>query len=195
VPRTLQSTTLAAPRRAARSAPVRVVVLALVLATAATLLIAGGARAATPGYVQGQGKEIKSGAVNSLAFQNANTTGNLIVAYVVWSTTATVTLSDSKGNVYASAAPATRWNNSGSNSQVFYAKNVAGGTNKVQATFSSAITSFADLYIHEYSGLDKVNPLDVSSAAVGSSAAMNSGSATTTNPSDLIFGAAPRPRL
>jgi hypothetical protein len=185
VPRTLQSTTLAAPRRAARSAPVRVVVLALVLATAATLLIAGGARAATPGYVQGQGKEIKSGAVNSLAFQNANTTGNLIVAYVVWSTTATVTLSDSKGNVYASAAPATRWNNSGSKSQVFYAKNVAGGT----------ITSFADLYIHEYSGLDKVNPLDVSSAAVGSSAAMNSGSATTTNPSDLIFGAAPRPRL
>ena len=189
MPRTLQSTMLAAPRRAPRCAPVRVMVLALVLATAATLLIAGGAHAATPGYVQGQGNEIKSGTVNSLAFQSANTAGNLIVAYVVWSTTSAVTVSDSKGSVYASAAPATRWNNNGWSSQVFYAKNVVGGANTVRATFSSAITSFADLYVHEYSGMDKVNPLDVSAAAAGSSAAMNSGSATTTNPTDLIFGA------
>ena len=63
------------------------------------------------------------------------------------------------------AAPATRWNGNAWSSQVFYAKNVAGGANTVRATFGTAITSFGDLYIHEYSGLDQTNPLDVSAAA------------------------------
>ena len=47
-------------------------------------------------------------------------------------------------------------------SQVFYAKNIAGGANTVQATFATAITSWGDMYIHEYSGIDKADPVDVS---------------------------------
>ncbi|HEX2784696.1 MAG TPA: PQQ-dependent sugar dehydrogenase, partial [Ilumatobacteraceae bacterium] len=38
--------------------------------------------------------------------------------------------------------------------------------------------------------MDKVNPLDVSAAAIGSGSAMNSGAKSTTNANDLIFGAA-----
>ena len=45
------------------------------------------------------------------------------------------------------------------------------------------------MYIHEYSGIDKADPLDVSAVNKGTTAAMNSGSATTTNANDLIFGA------
>jgi glucose/arabinose dehydrogenase/PKD repeat protein len=167
----------------------RYAALAIVMATAATLVIAHGAYAATPGYVQSQANEIKSGTLNSVAFQNANAAGNLIVVYVVWNNTSPVTVTDTAGNAYASAAPAARWNNNAWSSQVFYAKNVAAGANTVRATFGSAITSFGDVYIHEYSGMDKVNPLDVSSAATGSTTAMNSGSATTTGATDLIFGA------
>ncbi len=147
------------------------------------------AHAATPSYVQGRAAEIGSGSQNNLAFSTNNTAGNLIVVYALWDNTSAVALTDTRGNTYASAAPATRWNNSTWSSQVFYAKNVAGGANTVNAVFAKAITSFGILYIHEYAGLDKVNPLDVSSAAVGSSRAMNSGSAVTTNASDLIFGA------
>ena len=148
-----------------------------------------GAYGATPGHVQSRAQEITSGTLNSLAFSNANAAGNLIVVYVIWNNTSGVTLTDTRGNTYASAAPAVRWNNNTWSSQVFYAKNIAGGANTVRATFASAINSFADVYIHEYSGLDKASPLDVSSAAAGSARAMNSGSATTTNANDLIFGA------
>ena len=119
----------------------------------------------------------RSGTVNSLAFSSNNTAGNLIVVYAVWGNTQPVTLTDTAGNSYASAAPATRWNNGAWSSQVFYAKSVAGGANTVRATFSQAISYFGIIYIHEYSGLDATNPLDASAAAIGSSQAMNSGSA------------------
>ena len=60
------------------------------------------------------------------------------------------------------AAPRTTWGSNWS-AQVFYAKNIAGGANTVTATFATAINSFGILYLHEYSGLDKVNPVDVTS--------------------------------
>jgi hypothetical protein len=72
---------------------------------------------------------------------------------------------------------------------VFHARNIAAGTNTVQADFATAITSWADMYIHEYSGIDKADPVDVSAVATGTTPAMNSGSATTTKANDLIFGA------
>jgi glucose/arabinose dehydrogenase len=72
---------------------------------------------------------------------------------------------------------------------VFYAKNITGGGNRVTVTFATAISSFGAIYIHEYAGVDKVSPLDVSTSAIGMSRAMSSGSVTTTNASDLLFGA------
>src|SRR5262249_24361628 len=73
--------------------------------------------------------------------------------------------------------------------QVFYAKNIAAGANTVTATFATGITSFGLVYVHEYSGLDKTNPVDVSASGTGSAAAMSSGAATTTFANDLLFGA------
>ena len=64
-----------------------------------------------------------------------------------------------------------------------------GGGNTVTATFATGITSFGIVYIHEYSGLDPNNPLDVTSSAVGTTAAMSSGAVTTTHANDLLFGA------
>ena len=144
--------------------------------------------AATPAFVQTRVQEVNSGTSDSLAFTGANTAGNLIVAYVIWSNTSTVTLSDSKGNSYISAAGRTTWGSNWS-SQVFYAKGIAGGTNTVTATFATAIGSWAVLYIHEYSGVDKIAPVDATVTSTGSSSAMNSGSLTTTFASDLLFNA------
>ena len=164
--------------------------LVLVVISLAGVLALSGAQAATLSFVQGGAREINSGTTNSLAFNSANTAGNLIVAYVIWGNTGSVTLSDSRGNNYQAAAPARSWGN-GNNwrSQIFYAKNVAGGANTVTARFGSSITSWAVLYIHEYSGLDPVNPLDTTADAAGTGSAMNSGSSTTSNANDLIFGA------
>lgn len=142
--------------------------------------------AATPAFVQTRAKEVTSGTTNALAFNNANTAGNLIVVYVIWGNTNTVSLSDSRANTYTSAAPRTTWG-SNWNSQVFYARNVAAGTNTVTATFATAINSFAVIYLHEYSGLDKANPVDTQRSATGTGSAVNSGPMTTTNATDLLF--------
>ena len=182
------STVLESPStRAAGARQLRAVAIAAVAALA--LIFAPGAAAAPPTHVQSQASESTSGTQTSVAFPSANSAGNLIVVYVLWSNSSSVTVSDTRGNTYASAAPAVRWNNNTWSSQVFYAKSVSAGTNTVRATFSSAINSFGIVYAHEYSGLDQVNPLDVSAAATGTSKAMSSGNATTTNANDLIFGA------
>jgi glucose/arabinose dehydrogenase len=170
-------------------------VLAVLLSAAAALVAISlpappVAKAATaPQFLQSRTKEIKSGATNSLAFSSANTAGNLIVVYVAWSNTGAVTVSDTRGNSYASATSRTTWGTSRS-SQVFYARNISGGSNTVTATFATSITSFGDIYIHEYSGLDKTSPLDVATTASGTASAMSSGQLTTTNANDLLFGTA-----
>ena len=48
---------------------------------------------------------------------------------------------------------------------------------------------YADLRILEYSGVDQLNPVDVTAAATGTNNSSNSGPVTTTNANDLIFAA------
>ena len=152
--------------------------------------ISARAAAAAPTFKQVRASEITSGTLNSLAFNSANTSGNLIVVYLTWTNANSVSVTDTNGNTYASVGSRTTWGvSSNMSSQVFYAKDIKGGANTVQATFGTAITSWADMYIHEYSGIDKVNPVDVSAVNDGTAAAMSSGSATTTKANDLIFGA------
>ncbi len=146
------------------------------------------ASAAVPSFVQAQAREISSGKTNSVTFASANTAGNLIVASVLWSNAGAVTLADSRGNAYASAAARRSWGSNWSE-QTFYARNVAGGANRVTASFATSIKGWGIIYIHEYAGLDKVNPLDVTTGTVGTASAMNSGSVTTTVSGDLLFAA------
>ena len=146
--------------------------------------------AATPTFKQVRAKRVTNGTVNSLAFNSANTAGDLIVVYASWSNTGSVVLTDSRGNSYQSAGAATAWNGAAWRSQVFYARNIAAGIQHGHGDVRERHHSFGEIYIHEYSGMDKVAPLDVSGAAVGTTAAMNSGSIATTSAADLIFGAA-----
>ena len=76
------------------------------------LLSGPAAQAATPAFVQTASNEVCSGTTNSVAFGSANGAGNLIVAYVVWNNTGAVSMSDSRGNAYASAGRAQTWGGS-----------------------------------------------------------------------------------
>jgi outer membrane biosynthesis protein TonB len=101
-------------------------------------------------------------------------------------------VSDSKGNLYSLAVGPTALTGSSALTQsIYYAKNIvaaSAGANVVTLTFNVAVAS-PDIRILEYSGLDPVHPLDVSSAATGNSASSSSGAALTTNPMDLLVGA------
>ncbi len=149
--------------------------------------------AQTISYVQGNyaTPQTPQTTVN-VTFSSAQTAGHLNVVAVGWNdSTATVTrVADSKGNTYTQAVGPTVQNGYGSQS-IYYAKNIvsaAAGTNTVTVTFSTAAVS-PDIRILEYSGADINNPVDVVAAASGNSSSCNSGSAITTNATDLIFGA------
>ncbi len=128
----------------------------------------------------------------NVRFNAAQTAGDLNVVVVGWNdSTATVSrVVDSKGNTYTRAVGPTVQSGYGTQS-IYYAKNIAAaasGTNTVTVTFSTGAVS-PDIRILEYSGADPNNPVDVTSASSGSSTLSNSGMATTTNATDLIFGA------
>ena len=128
----------------------------------------------------------------NVAFIAAQVAGDLNVVVVGWndSTASVGSVTDSKGNAYALAVGPTIIAGTLSQS-IYYAKNIASaaaGTNTVSVTFSTAAT-YPDVRILEYSGADPNSPVDVTAANTGSSATSSSGSATTTNPVDLLFGA------
>ncbi len=124
----------------------------------------------------------------AVAYPAAQTAGNMNIVAVGWNdTTSTVnTVTDTRGNTYTLAIGPTT--GTGLRQSIYYAKNIAAGTNTVTVTFSKA-AAFVDVRVLEYSGLDTTNPLDKTAGAVGSGTAASSGAATTTAANELIFGA------
>jgi hypothetical protein len=123
-----------------------------------------------------------------LSYPLAQTAGNLNIVAVGWNdTTSTVSsVSDSRGNVYTQAGTMTT--GTALRQAIYYAKNIAAGSNTVTVVFNQAAV-YVDVRILEYSGLDTTSPLDVTAGAAGSSASANSGVAATTSSNELIFGA------
>jgi hypothetical protein len=120
-----------------------------------------------------------------VTFPAAQTAGDLNIVVVGWNdTTSNVsTVQDSQGNTYALAIGPTR--GTGLSQSIYYAANIKAGSNTVTVTFNQAAAA-PDVRILEYRG---VTTLDAKVGAVGSSTAANSGTATTTNANELIFGA------
>ena len=128
----------------------------------------------------------------TVPFKAAQTAGDLNVIVVGWndSTTNVSAVTDSKGNAYARAVGPTVVTGSLSQS-IYYAKNIvaaAAGANTVSVIFSGA-AAYPDIRILEYKGADLANPVDVTAAGTGNNTSSSSGSATTTNATDLLFGA------
>ncbi|MES1192309.1 MAG: RHS repeat domain-containing protein, partial [Steroidobacter sp.] len=154
-------------------------------------VLSGGGGVSTPTYVQGNSYGVSSGSSVSTTFTGAQTAGNINIVVLSWfsQTPHAVTITDSSGNVYSLAA-SPQSASSGGTTSIYYAKNIAGAAanaNTVTVTLDSS-DSFVELSVAEYSGIDTVNPLDVSVGTSGVGTVANSGSVTTTNPNDLLFG-------
>ncbi len=141
-----------------------------------------------PTFVQVNNNQTSSGVGTSVTLNAPTLAGNTLVVYVIWNNIGSVALTDSRGDTFANVGAPVSWGN-GYSAQIFYATNIAGGTDTVTAAFRTPVTSFGVLYVHEYAGISSVNPVDATTSASGSSAALNSGTATTTSANDLIFGA------
>jgi glycosyl hydrolase family 16/IPT/TIG domain-containing protein len=159
-----------------------VLVFATLLLANTTLLASG------PTFVQVKSAVTTSGSSVAATYPAAQTAGNLNVVAVMWGdvTSAVSSVTDTRGNTYTLAVGPTRAN--GLTSAIYYAKNIAAGSNTVTVSFNQS-AGWPNINVMEYSGLDTTNPLDVVSTASGSGTTANSGSATTTVANELIVGA------
>ena len=151
---------------------------------------------ATISYVQGNSATPQTPQTTvGVTFTAAQAAGDLNVVVVGSNDTTAVvnSVTDTSGNAYARAVGPTITTGFSPNlsQSIYYAKNIgaaAAGANSVTVTFSTAAV-YPDIRILEYSGADPNKPVDVTAASSGSSLSSSSGSATTTNATDLIFGA------
>jgi len=176
--------------RRSKGSGVGAFLLAVILAVSGWLPLPGAAHAVLkpiPRFVQLRYLQIASGSSISTTLRRANKAGNLIVVYVVWDNSGSVSLTDSRGNTYVSAVGPTQSGGDGSNAQIFYAKDIFSGANTVTANFETAITTRAVLYVHEYSGIDAISPVDAAVAASGTTSPMDSGFLTTGFANELLF--------
>ncbi len=133
-----------------------------------------------------------TGTSTTCAFPSNNTAGNAIVVAVRVGVNATVTVTDSAGNTYTQDRSQLE-SFGGDVTVVASAFNIAGSANTVTISQSGASASIRGA-IHEYSGLatTHANAFDVAISAINSgttNTAADSGTATTTNANDLLFGA------
>ncbi len=106
------------------------------------------------------------------------TAGNMLLVFSHWDNQSiTATVSDSEGDTFT---PITGPINQGTQRfQIWYAKNIAGGTaTTITVTYSAQTTKFSLVDVAEYSGLDKNSPLGTFTHATGTGSSLDSGSIT-----------------
>ncbi|HSW98305.1 MAG TPA: hypothetical protein VLF71_00540 [Candidatus Saccharimonadales bacterium] len=143
----------------------------------------------TPAFVQVASATPQSSPSSvAVAYPAAEAAGDTNVIAIGWNnTTSTITsVADSLGNTYAIAAPITRGTNL--SQAMYYAKNVVAGTPTVTVTFNTT-TSFPDLRIMEYSGLDTAAPFNTSVSLPGANNPGGTGTLSTTVPTALLVAA------
>jgi len=148
----------------------------------------------TPKFVQAAyGDPQPSAASIPIRYSGTQTAGNLNVVVVGWNDTTAqvISVKDSAGNAYQLAVGPTKVAAAGGlNQSIYYAKNIAAsGANTVTVTFDQT-AGYPDIRILEYSGIDRVNPVDVIAAQTQTTGTIcTSGNVATTNPADLLVAA------
>jgi hypothetical protein len=123
----------------------------------------------------------------SLAFPAGTVAGDLImVAFDFDENSTPSSVTDSQGNVFIEVGSQLT-SPGGSRSRVYYAKNIKGGPDTVTINLSAS-SPWIELYLTEYSGVDKTNPIDAQAGSSGNAGAVSSGIATTTVAGDVIYG-------
>ena len=128
----------------------------------------------------------------SVAFDVAQSAGNLNVVVVGWNDTASQvsSVTDTQGNAYQLAVGPAAVPGAVSQS-IYYARNIvaaAAGANTVNVSFTAAAL-YPDIRILEYGGMDQFSPVDVTASATGSTSNSSTPPVATTTSPDLLFAA------
>src|SRR5438132_6885497 len=114
-----------------------------------------------------------------------HTAGNLLVVIGRGGNrAATMTVSDTAGNTFTQIA--TGLQGGMQRLSIFYAKNITGNASNVVTVTYSGIEDFRHVHVLQYSGLDKVSPLDTNASGGGASGGtLTSGNFTTANVNEV----------
>ena len=139
-----------------------------------------------PAYVTGN---VNACSATSCAVNLTGTNaGDLIVLglFVVDSTSVN-SVTDTQGNTYTLIGSPQTWSPYHFVERLYYAKNIKGGANTTTVTLSAS--KYMEVHLYDYSGLDTTSPLDASATPqTGTSVTGTSGTLTTSNANDLLFG-------
>jgi hypothetical protein len=145
---------------------------------------------ATISRLQSKANFTGSGSTCAATFTTNPSAHDLVVVWTSWKTsTATASARDTQKNTYSNAVGPTTQSTSGVNSQVFYAKDVAGGSSDTVTVTYSASTPTCAVVIVEYSGPDQNFPLDLTYAYTGTGTPLGRNVAAPTFVNELVFGA------
>ena len=123
----------------------------------------------------------------SLSFPSNTTAGDIIlIAFDYDMNTVPSSVIDSQGNLFTAVGNQLT-SSGGTRSRVYYAKSIKGGADTVTVNLSGT-SSWIELYLAEYSGIDQTNPIDAQAGASGNTGAVSSGNVTTTVAGDVIYG-------
>jgi chitodextrinase len=156
-------------------------------ASATTLPVVPGAAIA---FVQSTNGTDSASVNISATFAGAQSAGDLIAVVIAangGTAPSVVSVTDTRGNVYASTGSVTTLANVGG-MVIYYAKNIvsaAAGANTVTVTLASPALNAA-IRLAEYSGVDTVSPLIGSVGASGNGATLNSGTLSVANADALL---------
>jgi len=141
----------------------------------------------TPAFVTGNVKACTATSC-AVSVTGTNTGDVIILGLFVFDSTSVSSVTDTQGNTYAPITSSPWTGGCGTRvERLYYAKNIVGGADTITVTLSGSV--YMELRAYDYSGLDTSSPLDVSATPqTGSSTSATSGSLSTTNASDLLFG-------
>jgi hypothetical protein len=162
-----------------------ILAVVLIMNSSSALSMAASSSAA---YVQAAASAASGTATTlSLAFPSNTRAGDLLLVAFDYTSNATPTsVTDSQGNVFTEVGSQLS-TPGGALSRVYYARNIKGGADTVTVTLSAS-SSYLELYLNEYSGINTTNPIDAELGASGSAGAVSSGNVTTTAAGDIIYG-------
>jgi len=136
--------------------------------------------------IQHVGKDAGTTTSSSLSFASSNTAGNFIAVVIRAGKSGQVfTVSDSRANTYRKAITFNMTVDPDTMG-IYYAENIAGGTNTV--TVSDTISGTLRFAILEYSGVAVSSSLDATAVSQGISVSPNSGNAFPSLNGDLLLG-------
>lgn len=142
----------------------------------------------TPEFIQIATGYLTSVSAVSSTFEDLSTDGNLIVVGITYfpQSGSISSVTDSSGNIYVRAAGPQNWSGTSGRAEMWYAKNIIGGSTPLTISANLSIVGDMEIYSAEYANLNTINPLDQVSSASGFGAVADSGARTTTYPGELI---------